>query len=200
MGRKTLTLIFKHFKLRCTLIEETTNSTANCFLEHYGEWLCPGWPPSHPDQLGSTSFASQFTSNKTKRLEVVNLFASKAKEKPSKITWHTLTTLRLRAGQFSDSLALRKPLTMEEIRAQAEKHIEVEEDQANRLEAIPNRLRRERTQTLHEIYHTNLLKHPRDVKGRWLRPNTQEWCEFHRAYDHCIEDCRNLQEEIERLI
>ncbi|RDX71420.1 hypothetical protein CR513_49247, partial [Mucuna pruriens] len=124
---------------------------------------------------------------------------------------------------------------MEEIRARAEKHIEVEEDQADRLEAErqpragdtswllrqktstrPNRrttplmltplrekrtpLHKKKTQILREIYHTNLLKYLKDAKGRRLGANTQEWCKFHKAYDHSTEDCRTLQEQIERLV
>ncbi|RDX67239.1 hypothetical protein CR513_53913, partial [Mucuna pruriens] len=41
----------------------------------------------------------------------------------------------LRAGQFSDALALRRPNSMREIRARVEKHIEVEEDVTDLLEA-----------------------------------------------------------------
>ncbi|RDX90310.1 hypothetical protein CR513_27839, partial [Mucuna pruriens] len=41
----------------------------------------------------------------------------------------------LRASQFNDSLALRKPVSMEEIRTRVEKHIEVEKDKADWLEA-----------------------------------------------------------------
>ncbi|RDY12852.1 hypothetical protein CR513_02279, partial [Mucuna pruriens] len=189
----------------------------------------------------ATSFASQFAANKTKCLEVVDLFdikQSKGKTFKNYLARFNNATVRvndpdqkffvkafekgLRVGQFSDSLALRKPLIMEEIRARAKKHIEVEEDQADRLEVVKqprtegreqvpeqtkglppdvNPLREKRTQILHEIYHTNLLKHPRDVKGRRrLGPNTQEWCEFHRTYSHATEDCQNLREEIGRLI
>ncbi|RDX79446.1 hypothetical protein CR513_40129, partial [Mucuna pruriens] len=57
------------------------------------------------------SFVSQFAANKVKKLE------------------------GLKAGLFSDALALKRPSSMEEIRTQAEKHVEVEEDQAERLEA-----------------------------------------------------------------
>ncbi|RDX82718.1 hypothetical protein CR513_36452, partial [Mucuna pruriens] len=83
-----------------------------------------------PRSIRTFSDLATFTTNKTKCLEVANLFtSSNAKAKPSKITWRALTTPRL-----GNSLALRKPLTMEEIRAWAEKHIEVEEDQGDRLE------------------------------------------------------------------
>ncbi|RDX96121.1 hypothetical protein CR513_21268, partial [Mucuna pruriens] len=39
----------------------------------------------------------------------------------------------LRASLFSDSLALKRPSSMAKIRVRAEKHIEVEEDQAERI-------------------------------------------------------------------
>ncbi|RDX98076.1 hypothetical protein CR513_19057, partial [Mucuna pruriens] len=102
----------------------------------------------------ATSFASQFAANKMKRLEVADLFdirQNKGEALKSYLTRFNNATVRvsnpdqkifvkafqkgLRAGQFSDSLALRKPLSMKEIRSRVEKHIEVEEDQADRLKA-----------------------------------------------------------------
>ncbi|RDX99754.1 hypothetical protein CR513_17148, partial [Mucuna pruriens] len=56
------------------------------------------------------SFVSQFAANKIKKLK------------------------GLRVGPFSDALALRRPTSMEEIPARAEKHVEVEEDQLERRE------------------------------------------------------------------
>ncbi|RDX73966.1 hypothetical protein CR513_46346, partial [Mucuna pruriens] len=57
---------------------------------------------------------------------------------PSKIT-HTLNELAmmfgLRGEQFSDSLALRRPSSMGEIRARAEKHIEAKENQVDQIQA-----------------------------------------------------------------
>ncbi|RDX93634.1 hypothetical protein CR513_24073, partial [Mucuna pruriens] len=191
-------------------------------------WLAT-FPPQTIRTFGdlATSFASQFATNKTKHLEVIDLFdikQSKGKTLKNYLAHFNNTTVRvndldqkffvkafqkgLRTGQFSDSLALRKPLTIKEIRAWAEKHIEVEEYQAERMEVgkqprigdtrltqkgenrYPNKpkdyplmftpLHEKTTQILNEIYHTNLLKHPRDA--------------------HSTEDCRNLREEIERLI
>ncbi|RDX78209.1 hypothetical protein CR513_41544, partial [Mucuna pruriens] len=40
----------------------------------------------------------------------------------------------LRVGQFSDSIILRRPASIGEIRTQTEKHIEAEEDLADRLQ------------------------------------------------------------------
>ncbi|RDX99874.1 hypothetical protein CR513_17027, partial [Mucuna pruriens] len=68
-------------------------------------------------------------------------------------------------------------------------------DKKNFVKAFQRGLRAGQTQILHEIYHTNLLKHPRDLKGRQLGHNTQEWYEFHKAYGHSTEDCRNLSQK-----
>ncbi|RDX93645.1 hypothetical protein CR513_24064, partial [Mucuna pruriens] len=92
----------------------------------------------------TTSFASQFAANKVKRLEVANLFNIRQNNYLARFNNATVRVndldkkffmkafqKGLRVGQLSDSLTLRKPLSMEEIRTQVEKHIEVEEDQAN---------------------------------------------------------------------
>ncbi|RDX97028.1 hypothetical protein CR513_20246, partial [Mucuna pruriens] len=44
------------------------------------------------------------------------------------------------------------------------------------------------------------IKYPKEAKGRRMGANLQEWCDFRRTYDHSTEDCRTLQEQIERLI
>ncbi|RDX77260.1 hypothetical protein CR513_42646, partial [Mucuna pruriens] len=91
-------------------------------------------------------FLSQFAANKPKRLEVANMFGIKQAGRESLknyMTWFNDATVRvndpdqkffvkafqkgLRVGPFSDALALQKPMSMEEIRVKAEKHIEVEE-------------------------------------------------------------------------
>ncbi|RDX76999.1 hypothetical protein CR513_42940, partial [Mucuna pruriens] len=103
---------------------------------------------SFNDLVGS--FVSQFAANKVKRLEVADLFdikQAKGESLKSYLAHFNNAIVRvnnldqnffiegLRIGQFRDALALRRPSSMEEIRARAEKHIEVEEDQANQLEA-----------------------------------------------------------------
>ncbi|RDX81938.1 hypothetical protein CR513_37335, partial [Mucuna pruriens] len=96
-------------------------------------------------------FLSQFAANKVKRLELADLFDVKQGERESLkkyLARFNNATVRvddpdqkffvkafqkgLRAGPFSDALALRKPTNMEEIRARAEKHVEMEEDQLER--------------------------------------------------------------------
>ncbi|RDX77060.1 hypothetical protein CR513_42877, partial [Mucuna pruriens] len=96
-------------------------------------------------------FLSQFAANKVKRLEVTDLFDVKQGEGESLkkyLARFNNATVRvddpdqkffvkafqkgLRAGPFSDALALRKPTNMEEIRARTEKHVEMEEDQLER--------------------------------------------------------------------
>ncbi|RDY10526.1 hypothetical protein CR513_04951, partial [Mucuna pruriens] len=42
--------------------------------------------------------------------------------------------IQTRTGPFSDSLALSRPASMTKILAQAEKHVEVEEDKKDRLQ------------------------------------------------------------------
>ncbi|RDX58414.1 hypothetical protein CR513_62271, partial [Mucuna pruriens] len=99
----------------------------------------------------ASSFLSQFAANKVKRLEVVDLFDVRQAEGESLkryLARFNNATVRvddpdqkffvkafqkgLRTGPFSDALALRKPTNMEEIRARAEKHVEMEEDQLER--------------------------------------------------------------------
>ncbi|RDY06984.1 hypothetical protein CR513_08954, partial [Mucuna pruriens] len=134
-------------RLSCKLFPRTIRGVAM-------HWLAT-LPPQSIRTFSNlaTSFASQFAANKTKCLEVADLFDIKQSKgetlknylarfnnamvrvnDPDKKFFVKAFQKELRAGQFSNSLALRKSLTMEEIRAQAEKHIEVEEDQADRLE------------------------------------------------------------------
>ncbi|RDX64377.1 hypothetical protein CR513_57074, partial [Mucuna pruriens] len=88
-------------------------------------------------------FLSQFAANRVKKLEVAHLFdikQSRGESLKSYLARFNSATVRafqkgLRAGPFSDALALRHSVNMEEIRIRAEKYIEVEEDQAERLEA-----------------------------------------------------------------
>ncbi|RDX92454.1 hypothetical protein CR513_25421, partial [Mucuna pruriens] len=82
----------------------------------------------------ANAFAYQFTTNKTKKLEVADLFnikQNKSETLKSYLARFNNTTVKvndpnkkffvkafqkgLRVGQFSDSLALRKPESMEEI-------------------------------------------------------------------------------------
>ncbi|RDY09224.1 hypothetical protein CR513_06449, partial [Mucuna pruriens] len=65
MEPRILTLICKLFKPKCTLVEETTPLTANSTL--------PSRSIRSFNDL-ATSFFSQFTVNRIKRLEVVDLF------------------------------------------------------------------------------------------------------------------------------
>ncbi|RDY13817.1 hypothetical protein CR513_01211, partial [Mucuna pruriens] len=109
-------------------------------------WLAT-LPPRSIKMFGdpATFFAFQFAANKTKQLEVADLFdikQNKTETLKSYLACFNNATVRvndpdqkffvkafqkgLRARQFSDSLALRKP---------QKKHIEVEEDQTDRLEA-----------------------------------------------------------------
>ncbi|RDX58324.1 hypothetical protein CR513_62370, partial [Mucuna pruriens] len=95
------------------------------------------------------SFVSKFVANRVKQPEVADLFdikQAKGESLKSYLACFNNATIQvddpdqkffvkafqkgLRAGQFSDVLALRRPSNMEEIRTRAKKHVEAEEDQA----------------------------------------------------------------------
>ncbi|RDX69457.1 hypothetical protein CR513_51431, partial [Mucuna pruriens] len=165
----------------------------------------------------ANAFTSQFAANKKKQLEVADLFdIRQAKEEGLKsyLARFNTATVRvndpdqkffikafqkgLRASPFSDSLALKRPSSMAEIRARAEKHIEVEEDQAERIveEQAQSRknegrvtmpktetsrrteithkdkhftpLNEKRAQILREICHTRLPRFPPTSDGRMI--------------------------------
>ncbi|RDX67750.1 hypothetical protein CR513_53333, partial [Mucuna pruriens] len=179
-------------------------------------------------------FLSQFAVNKAKKLEVADLFdikQARGKSLKDYLARFNTAIVRvndpdqkffikafqkgLRAGPFSDVLALRRPTSMEEIRVRAEKHIEVEEDQAERMEADnmhpkgkqveehpkhnPARVKltkhhftpltERRAQILKEICHTRLLKFPQEPEGKVLGHHRNEWCDFHRTHGHSTETC-----------
>ncbi|RDX59107.1 hypothetical protein CR513_61913, partial [Mucuna pruriens] len=88
------------------------------------------------------SFVSQFAANKMKKLESEKLFST-VQQRDSLGGFVKAFQKGLRAGSFNDALALRRPTSMEEIRARAEKHVEVEEDQLGRREAERDFIHRE---------------------------------------------------------
>ncbi|RDX88962.1 hypothetical protein CR513_29373, partial [Mucuna pruriens] len=80
--------------------------------------------------------------NKSKRLEVADLFdirqASGESLKSYMARFNDATVWKeLKVGPFSDALALQKPMSMEEIRVRAEKHVEMEESRFDKREAEP---------------------------------------------------------------
>ncbi|RDX93431.1 hypothetical protein CR513_24311, partial [Mucuna pruriens] len=98
-------------------------------------------------------FLSQFVANKTKRMEVANLFVikqSRGESLKNYLARFNNATVRvddsdqkffvkafqkgLKVGPFSDALALQRLTSMEEIRVQVEKYVEMEESQAEQLE------------------------------------------------------------------
>ncbi|RDX88256.1 hypothetical protein CR513_30179, partial [Mucuna pruriens] len=104
--------------------------------------------PMHTYKPSKRRCTLVFVANKVKKLEVADLFDIKQAEGESLKSYlarFNNATVRvddpnqkffvkafqkgLRARLFSDALALKKPASMEEIRARAEKHVEVEEDQ-----------------------------------------------------------------------
>ncbi|RDY06923.1 hypothetical protein CR513_09027, partial [Mucuna pruriens] len=140
-----------------------------------------------------TSFASQFAANKMKRLEVADLLRAWKRSEPeqrSTLRWRRIrsTGWRLRGSREQETLdRLRRKRT---------------NTRRNQKEYPPilTLLREKRAQILREIYHTNLLKYPKNTKGRRMVANTHEECEFHRAYGHSTENRRTLQEQIKKLV
>ncbi|RDX95256.1 hypothetical protein CR513_22254, partial [Mucuna pruriens] len=147
MGLKTLMLIYKLSRPMYTLVGE----------QHPQLQAIPRHPKGPYNAITfddlTTIFISQFTINKAKRLEVADLFdikQMKGENLKGYLTRFNSATVRvndsdqkffvkvfqkgLYTDQFNKSLALRRLSNIEVIRAQAEKHIEVEKDLANCLE------------------------------------------------------------------
>ncbi|RDX58166.1 hypothetical protein CR513_62543, partial [Mucuna pruriens] len=101
---KTLTLTCRLSKSKYTSMGEMMSSAAGYSKEHSKVWLCNGSLACLPEPFTLL------------------------------VTWPHFHIPGLRARQFNDSLALRKLVSMEEIRAQVKNHIEDEEDLANHLE------------------------------------------------------------------
>ncbi|RDX84456.1 hypothetical protein CR513_34490, partial [Mucuna pruriens] len=85
-------------------------------------------------------FLSQFAANKPKHLEVADLFdikqAGGESLKSYMARFNDATVKKgLRVGPFNDALALQKPMSMEEIRVRAEKHVKMEESRFEKREA-----------------------------------------------------------------
>ncbi|RDY03211.1 hypothetical protein CR513_13235, partial [Mucuna pruriens] len=127
------------------------------------------------------SFVSQFAANKVKKLEVIDLFdikQSRGESLKSYLARFNNATVRvddldqkffvkafqkgLRAGPFSDTLALRRLSSMEEIRARAKKYVEVEEDQAKRLE-------------VERVYGHEDSKWPAQCQAQATKRQVQKW-------------------------
>ncbi|RDX65555.1 hypothetical protein CR513_55780, partial [Mucuna pruriens] len=126
-------------RLSCKLFPGTLRGVAMQWMA----MLPPRSIQTFKDLAGS--FVSQFAANKVKKLEVVDFFDINLKnylacfnnaivrvDDPDQKFFVKAFQKGLRAGSFSDALALRKPVNMEEIRARAEKHVEMEEDQYER--------------------------------------------------------------------
>ncbi|RDX83874.1 hypothetical protein CR513_35160, partial [Mucuna pruriens] len=140
-----------------------------------------GFPPP---SIGSFSnlaiaFESQFVA--AKHLEVADLFDIKQTK---------TKTLKQYLTRFNATTA--------------EKHVDVEEDTEERLQAekeIPTMEKRSslKNRPTTEVYHLHLLDIPPPTK-RQLGPSQEEWCEFHQAHDHTTKECRVLKNQIEKLI
>ncbi|RDX74024.1 hypothetical protein CR513_46273, partial [Mucuna pruriens] len=230
-----------NYRLSCKLFPGTLRGVAM-------QWMAT-LPPRSIQTFKdlASSFVSQFATNKVKKLEVADLFdirqieggslksylapfnnATVRVEDPDQKFFVKAFQKGLRVGPFSDALALRKPVNMEEIRAQAKKHVEMEEDQFERWksERGPNHrhlakakedkcpmlnrtnehtqnftpLTEKRTQILREICHTTLLEFPQGTKGKVMGNDKDGWCNFHQTFGHITEDCWVLKMQIEKLV
>ncbi|KAK4395814.1 hypothetical protein Sango_1735700 [Sesamum angolense] len=56
------------------------------------------------------------------------------------------------------------------------------------------------TQALLVVKGKNLLTRPKSWKDGPHHPKSDKFCRFHNDYDHTTEECRNIKNEIERLI
>ncbi|RRT32573.1 hypothetical protein B296_00057079 [Ensete ventricosum] len=76
------------------------------------------------------------------------------------------------------------------------------EDRSGLLPARPPPipLNSTRTEIFFQIREKGLLKAPSPMKSHPERRDKRRYCRFHREYDHDIEECRDLQYQIEDLI
>ncbi|RDX74230.1 hypothetical protein CR513_46052, partial [Mucuna pruriens] len=135
-------------KLSCKLFPRTLRGVALQWIMN----LPPRSIGTFKDLAGV--FLSQFAANKPKRLEVADLFdirqaggeslksymarfndATVRVDDPDQKFFVKAFQKGLRVGPFSDALALQRPVSMEEIRLRAEKHIEMEESRFEKREA-----------------------------------------------------------------
>ncbi|RDY06098.1 hypothetical protein CR513_09969, partial [Mucuna pruriens] len=137
----------------------------------------------------ASSFLSEFAVNKVKRLEIADLFDIRQTEGESLKNYlarFNNATKGLRAGPFSDALALRKPVNMEEDqykRWRSERRAELKEvrqtakareDKRPMLARVNEQAQRftplieKRAQMMHEICHTSLLEYPMEAKGKLM--------------------------------
>ncbi|RDX90399.1 hypothetical protein CR513_27735, partial [Mucuna pruriens] len=173
-------------------------------------------------------FLSQFVANKSKRLEVADLFDIRQAGGES---------LKSYMARFNDT-TVRKPMSMEEIHVRAEKHVEMEESRfdkreaehlnkegrsrpererpllidgrdlhcrqgLNRRQEIPPKftpLKEKKAHIMQEICHTRLLNFPQAAGGKQMGRNRREWCDFHRTSGHSTKECWTLGAQLEGLV
>ncbi|KAL0373315.1 UNVERIFIED_CONTAM: hypothetical protein Sradi_3247200 [Sesamum radiatum] len=130
-------------------------------------------------------------------------------------------------GDFLKSLA-KKPISkFDALLVRAVKYINMEDAQAAKKESRGKRERRRRrrlppknpkmnlgtgrpppktpltvpiTQALIAVEGKWLLARPRSWKEGTQHPQSDKFCRFHNNYDHTMEECQHLKNEIERLI
>ncbi|RDY14581.1 hypothetical protein CR513_00331, partial [Mucuna pruriens] len=61
-------------------------------------------------------------------------------------------------------------------------------------------LKEKKARIMREICHTRLLNFPQATGGKQMGKNRREWCDFHRAFGHSIEECWTLGAQLEGLV
>ncbi|KAI3465895.1 hypothetical protein Pfo_022558 [Paulownia fortunei] len=100
-------------------------------------------------------------------------------------------------GEFFRSLAKKSARSFDDLLAQAEKYINMEEaQQMKRDEGERKRERREKLKTEERP----LLPIPGKPRQYTPLPKSNLFCAFHNEYGHNTEECRHLKDKIERMI
>ncbi|RDX73895.1 hypothetical protein CR513_46428, partial [Mucuna pruriens] len=134
-------------------------------------------------------FLSQFAANKTKKLEVADLFDFKqARGESLKGYLARFNTATVRVNDPDQKFfvkAFQKGLRAEPVKQAKHQFTPLTE---------------RRAQILKEICHTRLLKFPQEPEGKVLGRHKSEWCDFHRTHGHSTEACWTLRTQIEQLV
>ncbi|RDX63743.1 hypothetical protein CR513_57793, partial [Mucuna pruriens] len=145
---KTHRFTYKLSKCKCISVGEMTSLAASYSLAHREGDLV-------------VAFVSQFVASRAKQLKV---------DDPDQKFFVKAFQKGLKAGLFSNSLALRKLASM------GNKHVESGEDKEDQLHV------------------------EREVPTMVKKVIQEEWCEFHRVRGHTTESCHVLKNQIEKMI
>ncbi|XP_073121148.1 uncharacterized protein [Henckelia pumila] len=173
-------------------------------LPHVGEYDGKGDPEEHLARFENAALLHKYS-------DQINLFAIKQREHENlkayirrfsglalevPMTTPDLLISAFMKGlytkDFLKSLINRPPETYEELLARAEKYVNMEEIQVSRAA-----VKRERPKSPK----SNRVPSSNSGMGQPFRPaEPDKYCHFHNEYGHTTEDCRQLEQEIERII